>query len=187
MNLYKISNLTFFFAIIVSACNPPNDQKVQSSHKEISLDTLMAAIDKETSSFFAGNYEGWKDCWLHDSLSSQTWNNDDGSFSSAQGWEAIDKQGKDWIEKYYKNGKNIIHPEYFRKEIRSKILSDTSVYLTWTQYNAYSTKELYGVSRETRLMILKDGKWKIFQVAAFWDFKNKIGKDFVVHLMKTTI
>ncbi len=165
--------------IFILSCDRPKEQSIQAKNSGVVIDSLMVVIDKETSSFFAGNYEAWKACWAHDALSSQTWNNDDGSFSSAQGWEAIDKQGKDWIEKYYQGGKKIIHPEYFRKEIKSKILSDTAVYLTWVQYNAYSDTDVYGVSRETRLLILNEGRWKIFQVAAFWDSKNRLKKDSV--------
>lgn len=169
----------FILPILLFSCDRPKEENNQTKKPAVAIDSLMVVIDKETSSFYAGNYEAWKACWAHDDLSSQTWNNDDGSFSSAQGWEAIDKQGKDWIDKYYEGGKKVIHPEYFRKDIKLKILSDTAVYLTWVQYNAYSDKEIYGVSRELRLLLWKEGQWKIFQVAAFWDSKNRLKKDSV--------
>jgi len=166
----------------LSAMMSCTQQKISEKEKEnhdrpTQIDSMMRVIDEETSYFYAGNYEGWKNCWLHDTISSQTWNNDDGSFSSAQGWAAIDRQGKGWIEKYYKNGEKVIHPGFFRKEIHCRFLSDTAAYLTWVQYNEYSDKPVFGVSRESRLMILRDGRWKIANVSAFWDSKNRISKD----------
>ncbi len=175
----KFLFLLLTITIFISCSDEKNSSKEakDKSYWSSQTDSIMHVIDNETAYFYASNYEGWKNCWLHDTISSQTWNNDDGSFSSAQGWNAIDRQGKSWIEKYYKSGETVIHPSFFRKEIHTRFLSDTAAYLTWVQYNEYSDKPVYGVSRESRLMIYHDSSWKITNVSAFWDSKNRIPKD----------
>jgi len=165
---------------ILISCSAPNisvKETKDENYWSAQIDSIMRVIDNETVYFYASNYEGWKNCWLHDTISSQTWSNDDGSFSSAQGWAAIDRQGKGWIEKYYRSGETVIHPSFFRKNIHSRFLSDTAAYLTWIQYNEYSDKPVYGVSRESRIMIYQDSSWKIANVSAFWDSKNRISSD----------
>ena len=139
-------------------------------------DSILQVIKNETTYFFQGDYNGWAGTWAHDEYTMQAWNNDDSTYSSANGWEAINKQGKEWIEKYYANGKNIIHPDVKREKPAIKFFNNTA-WLVWKQYNANADKTKYAVSQETRMMEKKADGWKIVTVISLWDYKNKIATD----------
>jgi hypothetical protein len=95
----------------------------------------------------------------------------------AIGWENINAQGKGWIDKYYKNGKNIIHPIVKRDPPIVKFFNEKTAYLVWTQYNADQEKKYFRTSKETRLMEKDEEGWKIVNVSAFWDSERKIPFD----------
>lgn len=107
----------------------------------------------------------------------QAWNNDDGTFDAAIGWEKINAQGKQWIEKYYKNGENIIHPVVKKEKPLVKFFNDNTAYLIWKQYNADKENKFYKISQESRLMEKQTDGWKIVHVSAFWNAKSKIPLD----------
>ena len=92
---------------------------------------IMKVIENETKCFFDGNYECWASNWSHENYVMQAWNNDDGTFDAAIGWEKINAQGKDWIEKYYKNGKDIIHPVVKKEKPLVKFFNEKTAYLSW--------------------------------------------------------
>ena len=48
--------------------------------------------------------------WSHSPYAVQAWNNSDGTSDAAVGWDAIHKQGKNWIETYYKMAKSKFIP-----------------------------------------------------------------------------
>lgn len=146
-------------------------------NESVEINGIMQTIEGETNAFFNGNYEEWSSYWSHDSMAMQAWNNSDGTADAAIGWEQINQQGKYWIDTYYKNGENIIHPEVKKEAPRVMFFDDKTAYLMWKQYNADQDKVYYRVSQETRLMKKEEGKWKILNVSAFWDTQQKIGKD----------
>jgi hypothetical protein len=138
---------------------------------------IMQVIEGETKCFFDGNYDCWAKHWVHQPYAMQAWNNDDGTFDAAIGWEKINTQGKEWIEKYYKNGKNVVHPVVKREKPQVKFYNENVAYLLWKQYNANSTKTHYIISQETRLMEKHDGAWQIANVSAFWNAKSRVSVD----------
>ena len=138
---------------------------------------ILQVIENETNCFFAGNYECWAKNWSHESYSMQAWNNDDGSMDAAIGWEKINEQGKNWIEKYYKNGKVVIHPVVKKEKPLVKFFSERTAYLIWKQYNADRENKYYKLSQETRIMEKADDGWKIVNVSAFWNSNRKIPVD----------
>jgi len=46
--------------------------------------------------------------------------------------------------------------------------------MLWDQYNIDKDLKKYFHSKDTRIMEKIDGKWKIVNVTAFWDYKNPI-------------
>ena len=155
------------------------DQKKADIPVDETVETqaIMQTIEGETDAFFNGNYEEWASFWSHDPMAMQAWNNSDGSADAAIGWEQINSQGKNWIETYYNNGENIIHPDVKKEDPRVKFFDDHTAYLIWKQYNADQDRQYYSVSQETRLMKKEDGKWKILNVSAFWSTEEKIAVD----------
>ncbi|MES2795984.1 MAG: hypothetical protein V4683_08465 [Bacteroidota bacterium] len=135
---------------------------------------IMKVIENETSCFFKGDYECWTKSWSHQPYAMQAWNNDNGTFDAAVGWDKINSQGKGWIEKYYKNGENVIHPKFKRDTIQFKFFNEKTAYLIWRQVNADAKGPKAQVSQETRIMEKEADGWKIVNVTAIWDSKNKI-------------
>ncbi|MBK9735082.1 MAG: hypothetical protein IPO92_09015 [Saprospiraceae bacterium] len=184
-----IQNLLLIMAtIFLSSCyqqQKPTDRKSElvAFNEAAELETIMKVIDNETNMFFDGNVDGWRSSWSKKDYASQAWNNDDGTANIANGWDAINKQGSEWIEKYYKNGKNVVHPDYKRSKIDTHFYSDSLAYLSWKQYNADKDKKYYRVSGESRIMEKEIDGWKIVNVTALWGIEPKIVADSLpVHL-----
>jgi len=182
LKMKKKSTFAILFVLTFLSCNESANKKTENTPKAafdetVEIAAIMQVIDNETKCFFDGNYECWASNWSHQNYAMQAWNNSDGSSDAAVGWEKINSQGKGWIEKYYKNGENIIHPDVKRKKPLVKFFNEKSAYLNWEQYNADSKKIYYRVSHEIRLMEKESDGWKIVNVSAFWDVKPKIHAD----------
>lgn len=165
------------------SCNNVKKEGGEDSEKTVVFDedlelaAIMKVIENETKCFFEGNYECWASNWSHAEYAMQAWNNSDGTSDAAVSWEAINKQGKSWIETYYENGKNVIHPDFIATKPTVKFFGTNAAYLIWRQYNADSEKKYYRVSQETRLMEKESDGWKIVNVSAFWDVAPKVAAD----------
>ncbi len=175
-------SLLLILLIYAMSCQPLSDKKeLQKPNvpfdEAAETEAIMNVIEGETKCFFDGNYECWAKHWSHENYAIQAWNNSDGTADAAVGWEKINSQGKDWIEKYYKNGKNVIHPVVKREKPSVKFFNEKTAYLIWTQYNADQEKTIYRTSQEIRLMEKDDEGWKIVNVSAFWDTQLKIPFD----------
>ncbi|MBK8054626.1 MAG: hypothetical protein IPK35_15515 [Saprospiraceae bacterium] len=133
---------------------------------------ILNAIEQETKCFFERNYDCWAEHWSHKAYAYQAWNNSDGSVGVAAGWTEIDKQSGEYIKLHKADGTS--HPEVKRDTIRWKFFSDSLAFLMWKQYNADRDGKAFQVSYETRLMEKSDNKWRILNVSAFWDSKNKV-------------
>lgn len=170
--------------LCIYSCNQKSEttkseavKPTSSIDEKTELDSIMHVIDNETKMFFAGNVEGWRASWSHKNYTSQAWNNSDGTADVAKGWDAINSQGSGWIVTYYKNGENVIHPDYKRSDIDIHFFSDSLAYLSWKQYNADKEKRYYRVSGESRIMEKEVDGWKIVNVTALWDIEPKISVD----------
>ena len=163
------------------ACNSAPDPRAVNANVQLDEAAETAAIIKviegETNCFFQGDYECWARYWSHEDYVFQAWNNSDGTADAALGWDKINAQGKDWIEKYYKNGENIIHPVVKREKPVVKFFNDKTAYLTWKQYNSDEKNTYFRTSQETRIMEKNEDGWKIVNVTAFWDTEPKIAFD----------
>lgn len=171
--------LNILIAGLMLSCAQPAQNEAPAFDTAAETEAIQAVIDKETHSFFEGNYEAWKNTWSHQPYAYQAWNHEDGTVGVAVGWEKIDRQGKGWIEKYYKNGENVIHPSVIKEKPQVHFFSDSVAYLIWKQYNADKTEKFYHVSHETRLMEKEADGWKIVNVSAFWNSVNDIPADSV--------
>ena len=168
--------------LTIGSCQQPAE-KQQTPDTESAFDqvaeteAILEVIENETKCFFEGNYACWAKNWSHQNYAMQAWNNSDGSADAAVGWDEINAQGKNWIEQYYKNGENIIHPDVKKEKPQVKFFNENLAYLIWKQYNADQEKKFYRVSQETRIMEKESDGWKIVNVSAFWDVMPKISVD----------
>jgi hypothetical protein len=173
-----MKNIIYFgLALFIFSCQTTTkneDEAAQKFDQAAEEKAIMAVIDNETNNFFNGNYEAWAKGWSHQPYAMQLWNNDNGTFYAAVGWDKINAQGKGWIEKYYKNGKNIIHPKFKRDTVQFKFFNEKTAYLIWKQKNADAKGPKAQISQETRIMEKEADGWKIVNVTAIWDSKNRV-------------
>ncbi|MCB0644277.1 MAG: hypothetical protein KDC44_21685 [Phaeodactylibacter sp.] len=141
------------------------------------LADIMTVIEAETKCFFERDYDCWKNYWIHEAYAFQAWNNSNGSFDAAVGWEQIHAQGKDYIETIPEGQTPTSHPVVKRGKVEAKFYSETLAYLLWKQYNSDRKNEYFTPSQEVRLMEKQGDNWKIVNVSAFWDYTNKIPVD----------
>ncbi len=170
----SITLFLFFSLTVITSCTKSNENTFDEI-KETAV--IMKTIEEETKCFFDGNYDCWNKHWSHEKYAMQAWNNDDGTFDAAVGWEKINKQGKEWIEKYYKSGKNIVHPVVKKEKPIIKFFGENVAYLIWKQYNANKDNTFYIISEESRIMEKQNGEWKIVNVTALWNAKSKVPID----------
>lgn len=176
-NLLLTLFVTFIFAYNSTGDNIQADNEKAVFNEATELEAIMKVIEGETSCFFNGDYECWAKYWSHEEYAIQAWNNSDGTADAAIGWDKINAQGKDWIETYYKNGKNIIHPIVIREKPIVKFFNNETAYLVWKQYNADKEKTYFRISQEIRIMEKNEEGWKIVNVSAFWGIQPKIPFD----------
>jgi hypothetical protein len=182
MKKLLLPTLIMLTILVSSACNSSADKSSEQPapkafDEAAETQAIMKVIDGETDRFFHGDYEGWTKHWSHEAYAFQAWNNSDGSADAAVGWDKINSQGKGWIETYYKNGENVIHPVVRKEKPFVKFLGENFAYLIWKQYNADKDKTYFRTSQETRLMEKDKEGWKIVNVSAFWDTQARIAFD----------
>ncbi|WP_018628529.1 hypothetical protein [Niabella aurantiaca] len=160
--------LTLFIRCSSNAKEQADNEQTLQADK----DSIMATIEKETKSFFARDYEGWKSTYAHEDYAFQAWSNRDGTFDASVGWEGIDNSVGKYIHDNPEpqTGSN---PIVERKRITFKFYGKDACYLTWDQYNSNKDGN-FRHSKEVRVMEKKSGQWKIVCVAAFWDYVNII-------------
>lgn len=179
MKNVTLSILTLIF-VTFYACQSPADTSDKGVEAAVEFDeakekaAILSAIEQETKCFFERDYECWKEYWIQEDYAFQAWNNADGTFDAAVGWDKIHDQGKSYIDNVPEGKTKTSHPIVKRGDIQFKFYGDNLAYLIWQQYNSDRKNEYYSVSQETRLMEKQDGKWKIVNVTAFWDMVNKI-------------
>ncbi len=62
--------------------------------------------------------------------------------------------------------------------MKFKFYGNNASHVTWDQYNSDREQKYFLHSKEVRLMEKgSDGKWRIVNVSAFWNYKNKIPTD----------
>ncbi len=182
MKNHNLLSILLIFVICIFSCKPSVDPALATTaavsfDEAAETDAIMKVIEGETNCFFKGDYECWTKHWSHEPYAVQAWNNSDGTADAAVGWDKINTQGKDWIEKYYKNGKVVIHPVVKKDTPMIKFFNDKSAYLIWKQYNADSLKTNFRTSHEMRIMEKEADGWKIVNVSAFWDTGDDIPFD----------
>lgn len=180
--MFSINNVFTMICPILFciSCNQNTSNVVKTFDEDQAKQEIMATIEQETKCFFERNYDCWAENWSHKDYAYQAWNNSDGSVGVAAGWSAVDKQSGDYIKLEKQYGTS--HPIVKREKIIWKFYNDSLAYMIWKQYNADQDSKAYQVSYETRLMEKSTDKWRILNVSAFWDSKNKITADSIARL-----
>lgn len=182
IHLYKRKRYKFFLTVLVAlsvlviiltGCKQSNAESPDETDRQADKDSIMATIEKETTSFFARDYNAWKATYAHTDYAFQAWSNRDGTFDASVGWTGIDNTVGKYIHEN-PEPQSSSHPIVERKNIKFKFYGSDACYLTWDQFNSNKEGDNFHHSKEVRLMEKTDGSWKIVCVAAFWDYQNPI-------------
>lgn len=135
---------------------------------------ILATLEQETKCFYARNYDCWKETWAQTDYVFQAWNNSNGTFDASVGWKQVDDRIGKFIRENPVPAGGSSHPKVERRNMIFKFYGDNMAYMTWDQYNSDREVKNYLLSKEVRLLEKQNGQWKIVNVSAFWDYKNKI-------------
>ncbi|WP_428660576.1 hypothetical protein [Runella sp.] len=153
------------------------DSKTNSSmtsvDEERETKAIMQTIENETTCFFKGDYNCWKENFVQANYAFQVWSKD-GYFDPKIGWLAVDDKIGRYIEDNKPGAGGSNNPKVVRKDMIVKFFGDNVAYLIWNQYNSDKQMKNYTHSTETRIMEKQDGKWKIVNVTALWDRNQPI-------------
>jgi DNA-directed RNA polymerase subunit N (RpoN/RPB10) len=168
-----------FLAFIPLACFSCTKVAQTNFDENAEKANIMKVIEAETDCFFKRDYDCWQDQFTHTDYSYQAWSNADGTFDASVGWNTIEKNLGKYIKEnpQEKEEAGSSHPKVLRKNIKVKFYGNEAAHLTWDQYNSDRTNSYFLQSKEVRLMEKINGKWKIVNVSAFWNYKNKIAEN----------
>lgn len=131
---------------------------------------IKQVILEETQRFFARDYAGWSQTLVPDADVLQVWNNDDGTYAQAQGWDTISSNVRSFIEENPEPDKTTLRFEDFRYRFYGD-----AAFVTYLKY--MGDAEDPTPVREIRVVEKHDGSWKIVCVAAFVDYTESVESD----------
>ena len=144
-----MKQLLFFLGIMLIA-QTASGQADEHSEEDIAI---MAVIKKETQSFFVGEYEAWKDCWVHSDDIYFEWVRSNVHHFYTK-WADLDRVMRPIITE------NVASGDLFYSQ-RSDIKIMQEGPMAWVTYR----QDLSGdVSHEQRILHKIDGQWKIMMV-----------------------
>ena len=123
------------------------------------------------------DYNCWKENYAQTDYAFQAWSNADGTFDAKVGWKEINEKSGKYIQDNPVPPGGSSHPKVERRNMKIKFYGENVAYMIWDQYNIDKDLKKYYHSKDTRIMEKMDGKWKIVNVTAFWDYKNLIPVD----------
>jgi hypothetical protein len=161
--------------LVSYSCSTPTERQAPALDEKKELEAIMQTIRSETDCFFKRDYACWKDNFIQRDYAFQAWSNPDGTFDAKQSWKKVDEQ----VGKYIRENKVLgtEHNSVERRNLVHKFYGDNAVFLVWDQYNSTPSGKKYYHSKEVRVMEKENGKWKIVNVSAFWDYKNLVPSD----------
>lgn len=157
------SCLLFSFAYSQSGINEEAEKKA-----------VLATLEQETTCFYKRDYACWKETWAQTDYVFHAWNLGDGTYEASVGWKQVDERIGKFIRENPVPSGGSSHPKVERRNMLFKFYGNNMVYMTWDQYNSDKEVKNYQQSKEVRLLEKQNGKWKIINMSALWDYKNTI-------------
>jgi hypothetical protein len=122
---------------------------------------ILDVIERQAATFWAKDFQGWADTWVHASYISRSGWNEAGGVSSAKGWDAIGGQMKKHMADNPKP--NLSPAKVVRDHLTFRIYSDVA-WVTFEQHGVATGEpqfDMPGLSYETRIFEKQNGKWKV--------------------------
>lgn len=173
--------MTILFAVLLAlSCKQPSKKSASVKmefNEAAEKAAIMETIENETETFYKRDYEGWKANFIQEAYAFQGWSNADGTFDAQVGWNAVDERTGRYIKNNPVAAGKSNHPLVERRNLVLKFFSENLAYLVWDQYNSDQQGKSFTLSKDQRIMEKINGKWKIANVSAYWDYKNIISAD----------
>ncbi len=122
---------------------------------------ILAVLERQAAAFWAKDFQGWADTWLHADYVRRVGWSEAGGVSSVQGWEAIGALMKKNMTDNPKP--NLTPAKLVRDRLNIRISRDVA-WVTFEQHGVDTGEprfDMPGLSYETRIFEKHDGKWKI--------------------------
>ena len=155
-----------FFVIGAGLLLPVVSRAQSRADKEAVKNVILA----ETDMFFARDYAGWAATFVPAPNAIQIWNNDDGSYTHALGWETINKN----VKAFMKDHPEADNTPLWRENFTYRFYGDAA-FVTFDKY--MGDRDTAKPIKEIRVVEKHDGQWKIVCVAAFVDYLPPAGTD----------
>ena len=134
-------------------------------------DDIKMTLISETTAWANRDSIAFLNAYADETISQQAYNNRDGSYGVANGFESV----RNYIRQSIKTTPvKTYEPNVERSNWSIKILSPEWAWVNFTQKTTTVKNEIY-TSYESRLMRKVAGNWKIAVLNAIWDYKN-VGK-----------
>lgn len=136
--------------LVLQLTTPAWNQSDNSTDED---DAIMAVIETETLSFFMGEYEDWKNCWVQSDDVYFEWVRSNVHHFFTR-WADLDRTMRPIITENVSN-----NDAFYAERTKIKIMRDGD--MAWVTYR----QDLSGdKSNEQRVLEKKDGEWKIVMV-----------------------
>lgn len=162
LSLLALFTACFGFILSLTSCSPAFNGQDEEAIRNL--------VMEETFQFFARDYQGWADTFVPASNAFQIWNNADGSYTHAMGWETISTNVRAFIED---------NPDPDTTPLRFDNFSirpyGEAAFVTYDKFmgEGVDVKPV----KEIRIVEKYDGVWKIVCVAAFVDYTTPAETD----------
>jgi hypothetical protein len=148
---------------------PTSREKFNDSAEKAAI---LNTIENEIDCFYKRDYESWKENFVQEEYTFLGGNNPNGTFDATISWPEVDKKSGSYIkENPVEPGKGS-PPWIERKNMIIKFFSESLAYIIWDQYNGDETNRTFLLSKEQRMMVKINRKWKIANVSTYRDYKN---------------
>lgn len=144
--------------LIINQLDSSFAQNITTSEEQESIKTV---VSDESAYFYNRNAEKWANCYRQTASTYWACIEKDGTLQK-EGWDAI----APFVMGYIKDNPKPIKCNFKRENYNFRKVNPTYIWLTFDQTR--TTGKTKDFSKETRIMELIKGEWKIVNMTGFW-------------------
>ena len=132
-------------------------------------DAIKKVVADEAKFFYAQNAEKWANCYRQTNQTYWARIEKDGTLQK-EGWDNI----APFVMGYIKDNPKLVKSTFKRENYNFRKVNPTYIWITFDQIRTTSGRKDF--SKETRIMELIKGEWKIINMTGFWMPNEKVAK-----------
>lgn len=134
-------------------------QNVTSSEEQ---DEIKQVVADESKFYYARNLEKWANCYRQTSQTYWAIIDKDGYTMQREGWDNINS----YVSSYFKENLKAVKSTFKRENYNFRKVNPTYIWVTFDQTKTLAGKK--DLSKETRILELIKGEWKIVNRTGFY-------------------